>query len=104
FYVTSESPPNSRTDVIVQNTASPPTASTWKPLEASGISFPLNQVAQIRSSGGIKHPVFYVLTVSGKVYKGSFKNGLVKHWDLVSNGLVNAEALFVDPYDSKVAY
>jgi hypothetical protein len=104
FYVTSESPPNSRTDVIVQNTASPPTASTWKPLEASGISFPLSQVAQIRSSGGIKHPVFYVLTVSGKVYKGSLENGLVKHWDLVSNGLVNAEALFVDPYDSEVAY
>ena len=104
FYVTSESPPHSRTDVIVKNTASQPTASTWQRLEASGIGFPLNQVAQIRSSGGIKNPVFYVLTASGKVYKGSLENGLVKRWNSVSEGLVNAEALFVDPYDSHIAY
>jgi len=104
FYVTSESPPHSTKDMIVKNTANPPTASTWKALEASGISFPLNQVAQIRSSGGIKNPVFYVLTVSGKVYKGSLQNGLVKKWNSVSKGLVDAEALFVDPYDSNVAY
>lgn len=103
FYVTSESPPTSTKDVIVKNTASPPTASSWTALEASP-SFALNQVAQIRSSGGLKDPVFYVLTVSGKVYKGSLQNGLVKKWNSVSKGLVNAEALFVDPYNSNVAY
>ncbi len=109
LYFAVETPPNKQNpDVVVQyQYMSDASSINWIPVEAHRInSFGNKQIAEITSSGGLKSTVLFVLTANGQVYKGPLVNSKVKKWIPISTTqqVLNAEALFVDPYDPKVAY
>lgn len=92
-------------DSIIASSTNPPKGTTWVPAEtgaAVGI-FPHKTIAEIRSTGGLRNPILWLLTTSGKIYKGAVTAGKVSAWTQVS-GIGKGGSLFVNPYNSNYVW
>jgi hypothetical protein len=92
-------------DSVIMSSVNPPTGQGWVPVEtgqAVGF-FPHFAVAEIRSTGGLRNPVLWILTTSGAVYKGAVTGGKVSEWTQV-HGIGKGGSVFVNPYDASRAW
>ena len=102
-------------DVVVQSVQQTQ-APYWVDAESPTAHFGPGQIGALAASGGLASPTLYVLTANdisydkaspvqaGQVYKSNRSGGLVNSWTRVSNGIVRAYNLFVNPYDPKYLY
>ena len=106
-YFAVEGPAGStKPDSVVTSSANPPTSQSWVSAETgSAIGFfSHSTIAELRSTGGLRNPVLWVLTTAGKVYKGAVTGGKVSTWIPVSPGIGKGGSVFVNPYNSNYAW
>ncbi|MBV9490067.1 MAG: hypothetical protein JO069_10140 [Verrucomicrobia bacterium] len=90
-------------DVIMRNRTG--SRDGWRTI-AEGFAF--GSVSKVVVSNGHADPIVFVLTTDGRITKlNGFDSGPVRAGagePAISSGLVNATAVFVDPYDPNVIY